>query len=73
MKGTGEEFLTSLMNAHRDFRNAKVKVMITANSIWVYQGKAGISWRAISVAVDIPQKREIFCDETFGEDVFEEQ
>ena len=73
VKGRGTDFIKPLLDAHRSFRQAKVKVAIVLHKIWVNGGKAGILWRVATLVADLPQKQEIVYQDVFGDNVFDEQ
>ena len=76
VKGAGDEFLKPLLETGRNFRNAKVKVAVLLQKIWVMKEKdkvsAGITWRAISVIADLPEQIQYGYEDVFGDDVFDE-
>jgi hypothetical protein len=71
VKGSGEDFIKPLLDANQSFKRAEVKVVASVNKIWISGGKAGITWRAVSVAVDIPKPREITYESVFDEHTFD--
>jgi hypothetical protein len=72
VKGSGADFIEPLLKANRNFRQAKVKLVIALHKIWVNGGKAGIVWRVVTMVADLPQQQEIVYEEVFGDDVFDQ-
>ena len=71
--GSGIEFLKPLLDAHRDFCGAKVKVVVrTVSKIWNQNGKCGLTWQVAEMVVDLPEKQLVVYENAFGDDVFDE-
>jgi len=74
----GEEALKPLLKAHRGFREAKVKMAVALNKIWIMQDKlgkvtAGVSWRVTNMMADLPEEtvyefQDVFADELFPDE-----
>ena len=71
-RGSGIEFLKPLLDAHRDFCGAKVKVVVrTVPKIWNQNGKCGLTWQVAELVVDLPEKQLVVYENAFGVDVFD--
>ena len=74
----GEEALKPLLKAHRGFREAKVKLAVALNKIWIMRDdkgflKAGVSWRVTNMMADLPEEtvyefKDVFADELFPDE-----
>ena len=72
-RGSGIEFLKPLLDAHRDFCGAKVKVVVrTVSKIWNQNGKCGLTWQVAELVVDLPERQAAIYENAFGDDVFDE-
>ena len=74
----GEEALKPLLKDYRGFREAKVKLAVALNNIWIMRNDkgfltAGMSWRVTNMMADLPEAtvyefKDVFADELFPDE-----
>ena len=65
-------FLKPLLDAHGNFWQAKAKVAVRLNKIWINGDKAGIAWQVTELVADLQEKQAKFYEEAFGDYVFDQ-
>ena len=71
-RGAGVPFLKPLLDAHGNFWQAKAKVAVRLNNIWINGDMAGIAWQVTELVADLQEKQAKFYEEAFGDDVFDQ-
>ena len=71
-KGEGKDCLDAVLKKHDSFRGAETKVLISPQSIWVKEDKAGINWKIVQMAVKPYPRATALWPDVFG-DVFDEE
>ena len=74
----GEEALKPLLKEHRGFREAKAKMAVALNKIWIMRdelGKktAGVSWRVTNMMADLPEETVYEFKDVFAEELFPDE
>ena len=70
VEGSGDNFIRPLLESHGDFQNAKIKVVVVLQKMWVNDSKVGLNWAATAVMVDVPPKLKRSWPGTFKADLF---